>query len=159
MVACVRLAVGGREVAREVRTFASTTAGLLGPAERPAENGCTHVVMKATGVCWKPVWHVLAEGGFVPAPADAAQVRSVPGRETDVGDATWPAELLAHGLVRAGSVPDGPTRELRALLRTREQPAARVPAMPVPAEDAPGRPDPIRGRQRRARRGPRRPAR
>ena len=77
--------------------------------------------MEATGVCWKPVWHVLAEGGFVPAPADAAQVRSVPGRETDVGDATWPAELLAHGLVRASPVPNGPTREPRALLRTREQ--------------------------------------
>jgi transposase len=45
----------------------------------------------------------------------------VPGRKTDVGDATWLAELLAHGLVRASFVPDAPTQELRSLLRTRKQ--------------------------------------
>src|SRR4051812_11787565 len=77
--------------------------------------------MEATGVYRKPVWHVLAEGGFVLVLANAAQVRNVPGRKTDVGDATWLAELLAHGLVRASFVPDGPTAELRSLLRTRKQ--------------------------------------
>ena len=64
VVAAVRLAAGGR-VGREVRTFATTTAGLLGLAAWLAENGCTHVAMEATGVYWRPVWHVLAEGGFV----------------------------------------------------------------------------------------------
>ena len=49
VVAAVRLAAGGR-VAREVRTFATTTAGLLGLVAWLAENGCTHVVMEATGV-------------------------------------------------------------------------------------------------------------
>jgi hypothetical protein len=68
-----------------------------------------------------PVWHVLAEGGFVLVPANAAQARNVPGRKTDVGDAARLAELLAHGPVRAGFVPDGPTAEPRALPRTREQ--------------------------------------
>src|SRR3954465_925264 len=63
VVAAVRLVAGGK-VAREVRTFATTTAGLLELAEWLAENGCTHVVMEATGAYWKPVWHVLAEGGF-----------------------------------------------------------------------------------------------
>ena len=38
-----------------------------------------------------------------------------------MNDAAWLAELLAHGLVRASFVPDAPTRELRALLRTRKQ--------------------------------------
>src|SRR3954470_24684337 len=120
VVAAVRLAADGK-VAREARTFATTTAGLLELAEWLAENGCTHVAMEATGVYWKPVWHILAEGGFVLVLANAAQVRNVPGRETDVNDATWLAELLAHGLVRASFVPDGPTQELRALLRTRKQ--------------------------------------
>src|SRR4051812_40399588 len=77
--------------------------------------------MEATGVYRKPVWHILAEGGFVLVLANAAQIKNVPGRKTDVGDATWLAELLAHGLVRASFVPDGPTAELRSLLRTREQ--------------------------------------
>ena len=53
--------------------------------------------------------------------ANAAQVKNVPGRKTDVADATWLAELLAHGLVRASFVPDAPTQALRALLRTRKQ--------------------------------------
>ena len=121
VVAAVRLAAGGR-VAREVRTFATTTAGLLELAEWLAGNGCTRVAMEATGVYWRPVWHVLAEGGLTLVLANAAQVRNVPGRrKTDVGDAAWLAELPAHGLVRASFVPDGPTRELRSLLRTRKQ--------------------------------------
>ncbi len=120
VVAAVRL-VAGANVVREVRTFATTTAGLLELAAWLAENGCTHVAMEATGVYWKPVWHILAEGGFALVLANAAQVRNVPGRKTDVGDAAWLAELLAHGLVRASFVPDGPTQELRSLLRTRKQ--------------------------------------
>src|SRR3954465_8287465 len=120
VVAAVRLAAGGK-VVREGRTFATPTAGLLGLAAWLAENGCTHAVMEATGVYWKPVWHILAEGGFALVLANAAQVRNVPGRKTDVGDATWLAELLAHGLVRASFVPDPPTQDPRSLLRTRKQ--------------------------------------
>jgi transposase len=121
VVAGVRLAAPGGKVAREVRTFGTTTAGLLELAAWLGESGCTHAAMEATGVYWKPVWHVLAEGGFALVLANAAQVRNVPGRKTDVGDAAWLAELLAHGLVRASFVPDAPTEELRSLLRTRKQ--------------------------------------
>src|SRR3954454_13853831 len=120
VVAAVRLVAGGK-VAREVRTFGTTTAGLLELAEWLSESGCTHVAMEATGVYWKPVWHILAEGGLTLILANAAQVKNVPGRKTDVNDATWLAELLAHGLIRASFVPDGPTAELRSLLRTRKQ--------------------------------------
>src|SRR3954468_21191697 len=63
VVAAVRLVAGG-EIAREVRTFGTTTAGLLELAEWLAANVCTQVAMEATGVYWKPVWHILAEGGF-----------------------------------------------------------------------------------------------
>jgi len=120
VVAGVRLVAGGK-VVRGVRTFGTTTAGLLELAAWLGESGCTHVAMEATGVYWRPVWHVLAEGGFGLVLANAAQVKNVPGRKTDVGDAAWLAELLAHGLVRASFVPDAPTEELRALLRTRKQ--------------------------------------
>ena len=119
VVAAVRLAGDGS--AGEVRTFATTTPGLLALAAWLAENGCTHVAMEATGVYWKPVWHILAEGEFALILANAAQVKNVPGRKTDVDDAPWLAELLAHGLIRASFVPEAPTQELRALLRTRKQ--------------------------------------
>src|SRR3712207_1305656 len=120
VVASARLAAG-REVVVEVRSFATTPAGLLALSAWLAERGCTHVAMEATGVHWKPVRHILADGDLTPVLANAAQVRNVPGRKTDVADATWLAELLAHGLVRASFVPDAPTQALRALLRTRKQ--------------------------------------
>jgi len=53
--------------------------------------------------------------------ANAAHVKNVPGRKTDVSDADWLTDLLAHGLIRPSLVPDAPTQELRALLRTRKQ--------------------------------------
>ena len=102
VVACVRIVAGG-EVSRSVRTFATTTASLIELGEWLEVNGCTHVAMEATGVYWKPVWQVLADGAFELVLANAAQVKSVPGRKTDVSDATWLSELLAHGLVRASN--------------------------------------------------------
>src|SRR6266478_4860251 len=77
--------------------------------------------MEATGIYWKPVWHILADGEFQLVLANSAHVKNVPGRKTDVNDATWLAELLAHGLIRASFVPDTQTQELRTLMRTRKQ--------------------------------------
>jgi transposase len=76
--------------------------------------------MESTGVYWKPVWHVL-EGRFELVLANAAQVRNMPGRKSDVNDATWIAELLAHGLIRPSFIPPAPVQELRDLTRTRKQ--------------------------------------
>jgi transposase len=120
VVACVRHMVNG-DVKREVRSFKTTTQGLMTLSEWLSVEGCTHIVMEATGVYWKPVWHVLADGEFALVLANAAHVKNVPGRKTDVNDATWLAELLAHGLVRGSFVPDEQTQEMRNLLRTRKQ--------------------------------------
>ena len=120
VVAAVRLAEPGG-VRSEVRRFDTTTPGLLALGEWLAECGCTHAVMEATGVYWKPVWHVLSDGDLTLVLANAAHVKNVPGRKTDVADAAWLADLLAHGLVRASFVPDAPTQAMRALLRTRKQ--------------------------------------
>jgi transposase len=65
--------------------------------------------MEATGVYWKPVWHVLGDGGFALILANAAHVKNAPGRKTDITDAAWLAELLAHGLIRASFVPEAAT--------------------------------------------------
>src|SRR6202048_2070585 len=120
VVACLRLVSGGK-VDTDVRTFETTTAGLIALSEWLAENGCTNIAMEATGIYWKPVWHILADGEFELILANAAHVKNVPGRKTDVTDAAWLAELLAHGLIRASFVPDTQTQELRTLLRTRKQ--------------------------------------
>jgi transposase len=120
VVACVRIASDGKAIT-EVRTFQTTTAGLLELSAWLAAHECTHVAMEATGVYWKPVWHILDDGEFELVLANAAHVKNVPGRKTDVNDAMWLAELLAHGLIRASFVPDTQTQEMRGLLRTRKQ--------------------------------------
>ena len=108
-------------VRREVRTFKTTTKELLALSQWLAEESCTHRAMEATGVYWKPVWHVLSDGDFTLLLANAAPVKNVPGRKTDVNDATWLADLLAHGLIRGSFVPDEQTQEMRNLLRTCKQ--------------------------------------
>ena len=119
VVACVRIHQGvGAE--HTVRSFGTTTTELLALHDWLAEFGCTHVAMEATGVYWKPVWHVL-EGGFVLVLANAMHIKNVPGRKTDVNDATWIADLLAHGLIRASFVPPTEIQDLRVLMRTRKQ--------------------------------------
>ena len=120
IAACVRHTANGT-VRREVRTFKTTTKELLALSEWLSGEGCTDIVMEATGVYWKPVWHVLSDGDFTLLLANAAHVKNVPGRKTDVNDATWLADLLAHGLIRGSFVPDEQTQEMRSLLRTRKQ--------------------------------------
>ena len=83
--------------------------------------GCTHIVMEATGVYWKPVWHILSDGEFELVLANAAHVKNVPGRKTDVNDAAWLADLMAHGLIRGSFVPEEQTQEMRNVLRMRKQ--------------------------------------
>jgi transposase len=119
VVACVRW-VEGRQARHAVRRFSTTTRGLLDLAAWLEESGCTHVAMEATGVYWKPVWHLL-EGRFEQVLANAAHIRNVPGRKSDMNDAVWIADLLAHGLIRASFVPPQPIQELRDLTRTRRQ--------------------------------------
>jgi transposase len=104
----------------EVRSFSTTTKGLLELADWLTSHGCTHVAMEATGVYWKPVWHLL-EPDFELVLANAQHVRNVPGRKTDVNDAMWIADLLAHGLIRGSFVPPVAIQEMRDLTRTRKQ--------------------------------------
>jgi hypothetical protein len=103
VVACVRLATG-RTVVYHERTFPTTTRGLLELADWLRLHGCTHAAMEATGVYWKPVWHVL-DGTVALTLANAAHIRNVPGRKSDVKDARWIADLLAMGLIRGSFVP------------------------------------------------------
>jgi transposase len=120
VVACVRIHSPNGRAKRETRTFATHTAALVELADWLEGHQCTHVVLEATGVFWKPVWHIL-EGSFELILANAQHVKNVPGRKSDVNDAQWLADLLAHGLVRGSNVPERPIQELRDLTRTRKQ--------------------------------------
>ena len=119
VTACVRVPGEDRRSRRqEVQEFKTTVRGLLAMADWLKAHGVTHVAMEATGVYWRPVWAVL-EGDFELMLCNAAHVKNVPGRKTDVGDAQWLCQLLEFGLLRGSLVPPKPVRELRELTRRR----------------------------------------
>jgi transposase len=124
VVACARLTVRTK-ASHEVRRFSTATRDLLELADWLAAQGITHVAMEATGIYWKPIWHIL-EGRFELVLANAAHIRNVPGRKSDVNDAVWISDLLAHGLMRASFVPPAQIQEVRDLTRTRTQLARAV---------------------------------
>ena len=94
------------------------TPDLLALADWLSAAGCTHVAMESTGVFWKPIYNLL-EDRFALVVVNAAHIKAVPGRKTDVRDAEWIADLLRHGLLHASFIPDRPQRELRELTRYR----------------------------------------
>lgn len=118
VMACARIARGKAEY--QVETFGTTTRELLRLQDWLRSYEVTHVAMEATGVYWKPVWHILS-GQFELILGNAKEIKNVPGRKTDVKDATWISDLLAHGLIRSSFVPPQPIGELRDLTRTRKQ--------------------------------------
>ena len=115
---CVLVYSGSAEPDIRKREFATHYKALLNLKMWLLAQKVTHVAMESTGVYWKPVWQAL-EGSFQLILANPQQIRSMPGRKTNVRDSQWIAELLAHGLIRPSFVPSGPTRELRDLTRYR----------------------------------------
>jgi transposase len=119
VTACVRLPGRGGGRREHVAVFSTMTPDLLALRDWLAGFGVSHVAMEATGVYWKPVWYLL-EDEFELLLVNAAHVKQVPGRKTDVSDAQWLCQLLEHGLLRGSFVPPKPIRELRDLTRYRK---------------------------------------
>ena len=119
IAACVRSGSRNGRAAQHVQTFRTTAADLVVLHDWRAAHGVTHVAMESTGVYWKPVFYAL-EGDFTCLLVNAAHIKQVPGRKTDIQDCVWIAQLLEHGLLRGSFVPPVPIRELRDLTRYRK---------------------------------------
>ena len=116
---CVRVPGPGDTRDQHVRTFGTTAAELLRVRDWLQAHGVTDVAMESTGVYWKPVFYVLEES-VTCLLVNAAHIKQVPGRKTDVLDCIWIAQLLEHGLLRGSFVPPPVIRELRDLTRHRK---------------------------------------
>jgi transposase len=103
---------------KETRTFSTMTADLERLRDWLVGRGVTHAAIESTGVYWKPLFNLL-EGHLTVVLANAAHVKAVPGRKTDVRDSEWLLDLLQHGLIRASFIPAAPIRALRDLTRHR----------------------------------------
>lgn len=118
---CVRTP-GTRRGSRhsQARTFKTTTGSLGVMRDWLLEAGVTIAAMESTSTYWKPPFYCLEEVMEVWL-LNAAHMKAVPGRKTDVRDAEWIAQLLEHGLLTPSFVPPPPVRHLRMLTRYRVQ--------------------------------------
>ena len=116
---CVRLSGPEGKTVQEIQTFGTMTPDLLALRDWLESLKVTHVAMESTGVYWKPVYYLLEED-FTVLLVNAAHIKNVPGRKTDVADCAWIAQLLEHGLLRGSFVPEKPIRDLRDLTRHRK---------------------------------------
>jgi transposase len=137
--ACLLRTTPAGAVAHEQRSFGTMSEDLLALREWLLVAGCTCVAMESTGSFWKPVVNLL-EGSLEVQVVNAAHIKQVPGRKTDVRDATWIAGLLRHGLLRPSFIPTRAQRELRDLTRYRmslvDERSAEVNRLQKVLEDA-----------------------
>jgi transposase len=104
---------------QSIRTFETHTHSLLEMLDWLLSFGCTTVAMESTGEYWRPVFNILESSTEVIL-VNAHHVKNVPGRKTDVKDAAWLAELLQHGLLKPSFIPPKAQRDLRDLIRHRQ---------------------------------------
>jgi len=115
------------ERAVTVRRFQAFWRPLRQMAAWLAELGVTDAAMESTGVYWWPVYHALAQAGIGVWVCNAAHMRNVPGRKTDLADCQWIAELHEHGLLRPSFIPGAQV----AALRQREELSRSVDEDPL----------------------------
>ena len=115
IVACL---INGGE--QELREFGTTTSEIKTLANWLTESGCEMIAMESTGVFWKPLYNLFELMDLDAMIVNAAHMKALPGRKTDVKDAEWIADLLRHGLLRASYIPSREQRELREITRYRK---------------------------------------
>ena len=115
IVACL---VNGGE--QELREFGTTTSEIKTLANWLTESGCEMIAMESTGVFWKPLYNLFELMDLDAMIVNAAHMKALPGRKTDVKDAEWIADLLRLGLLKASYIPNREQRELREITRYRK---------------------------------------
>lgn len=104
-----------------VRAFGTFTHNLHDLADWFKSHGVTSIAMESTGVYWIPAYEILEQHGFEVILVNARYAKNVPGRKTDVSDASWLRQLHSYGLLRGSFRPSAQIATLRAYLRQRER--------------------------------------
>jgi transposase len=118
LTACI-MKGSGKCMHKEIREFSTFTDGIQAFGAWLKEHEILRVAIESTGVYWKPVFNILAEGGFDLMLVNAKHVKNVPGRKTDVKDSEWLCKLLKNGLLERNFIPPEDMRNLRDLTRYR----------------------------------------
>jgi transposase len=104
---------------KEIQTFGTMTDDLLQMTAFLKERDVQMTAMESTGSFWKPIFNIMEVEGIPAILVNAAHIKNVTGRKTDVKDAEWIADCLKHGLLRASFVKPRDQRELCELIRYR----------------------------------------
>jgi transposase len=120
VVVCLLKGSLDRKPEKQIREFSTVLSDLLALADWLEQEGCTDIAMESTGVYWKPIYNVL-EGTCTITVANAAHIKNIKGRKTDVKDAQWIAELHRCDLIRSSFIPPLEIRELRDFTRYRKK--------------------------------------
>jgi transposase len=104
----------------DVRKYGTSTYELRDMMQWLKSENCEIVAMESTGSYWKPLYNVFEMEEMPAMVVNAAHMKAIPGRKTDVKDAEWICDLLRHGLLKASFIPDKDQREFRELTRYRK---------------------------------------
>jgi len=119
VVACVMITPPKGRMQKSLRTFGTTTTDILALRDWVDAQQVTHLAMESTGIFWRPFYNLLEEGHTIIL-VNPHDIKTVPGRKTDVKDCEWIADLLRHGLLRPSFIPAKPFRDMRDLMRYRK---------------------------------------
>jgi transposase len=103
--------------AHSYKTF---TADYLKCIEDLKAKKIERIAMEATGVYWIAFYEMLENNGLEVCLVNPKETKQVPGRKTDVRDCKWIQKLFSAGLLRQSYIPKGKLKELRMLMRERE---------------------------------------
>jgi transposase len=120
LTVCVRTPGPKGRRRAETRTFKTMSGSLRVMRDWLVDAGVSIAAMESTSTYWKPPFYCLEEVMEVWL-LNAAHMKAVPGRKSDVKDAEWIAQLLEHGLLAPSFVPPPDIRRLRMLTRYRTQ--------------------------------------
>jgi transposase len=115
----VAVPVGSSPDGEDVREFGAFTQDLYAIADWLTSCGVDTVAMESTGVYWIPLFEILESRGFKVLLVDPRQMKSVPGRKTDIVDCQWIQTLHTFGLLSGAFRPPEHVCALRSYVRQR----------------------------------------
>lgn len=104
----------------EVLSYPTFTADYRRCVHDLKQRGTRCVCMEATGVYWIALYELLEQVGIDVCLVNPKEVKQVKGRKTDPKDCRWIQKVFSAGLVRQSYVPAGILKELRVIIRERE---------------------------------------
>lgn len=101
--------------------FETFTCGYHACCQYLVAHNISRVAMEATGVYWFCLYWMLEDYGIHVCLVNPREVQQVKGRKSDVQDCQWIQQLFVAGLLRESLIPQGLLKELRFLVREREE--------------------------------------